>query len=339
VRFRCDWLGAIVRRVANARRKIADMREGFAEPRLGELAARQHGVVARRQLLALGLSSSAIARRAAAGRLHPVHLGVYAVGHPVLGVHGRWMAAVLACGCGAALGYRSAAALWGIRRNEAELIDVVVPGGAGRGRAGLRIHRHPGLSSAELMARNGIPVTSPARTVLDLAAVLSARGLAYALDQTELQELTDYPALDALARARPGHRGSSALRRMLREHLAGTAATRSGLEVAFLELCRRNGLPRPRVNQPLCGLVVDFVFAEHRVAVETDSWRWHRGRAAFERDRERDALLATAGYRTLRFTDRQVENDPATVLRALRAALTRPASSQPSSDTPARSAA
>jgi hypothetical protein len=154
-----------------------------------------------------------------------------------------------------------------------------------------------------------------------------------------LQRLTDYPALDALARAHPRHRGSKRLRATLERHLAGTAKTRSDLEIAFRALCEQHGLPQPLVNEPLCGITVDFVFADQRVAVETDSWAWHRGRAAFERDRERDALLAAAGYRTLRFTDRQVELAPRTVVRALTATLTRPASSPPSTDTPSRSAA
>jgi very-short-patch-repair endonuclease len=325
--------------VASPRRKVLDIREGFVERDLAVLAARQHGVVSRRQLLAMGLGTAAVGRRVDAGRLHRVHLGVYAVGHPILTRNGRWMAAVLACGPGAALGYESAAVLWDLARSDGRIVHVVVPTAGGRARAGLRVHRHPGLTPAEVTSRRGIPVTTPARTLLDFAADAPARRLAHALDQAELQELTDYPALDALARARPGHRGSAALRRMLRDHLAGTAATRSDLEIAFLELCRKHRLPRPLVNQPLCGRLVDFVFAEHRVAVETDSWRWHRGRAAFERDRERDALLATAGYRTLRFTDRQLENAPATVVRALEAALTRPASSPPSSGTPSRSAA
>jgi hypothetical protein len=109
---------------------------------------------------------------------------------------------------------------------------------------------------------------------------------------------------------------------MLQSHLAGTAPTKSDLEISFLDLCARNGLPRPMVNPEICGLHVDFVFAERRLAVEANSWRWHRGRAAFERDRERDAVLATAGYRTLRFTDRQIANEPASVVRALTAALT-----------------
>ncbi len=250
------------------------------------------------------------------------------------------MAAVLACGPGAALGYGSAAVCWALRRDSSGGIDVVVPGGAGRGRDRIRVHRHPGLKPDETTTRDGIPITTPARTILDLAAIASDRALKHALDQAELQELTDYPALAALARAHPRHRGAKRLGQLLKTYEAGTARTRSGLEIAFLELCRRHDLPRPLVNHPVTPIMtVDFVFPEHRVAVETDSWAWHRGRAAFERDRERDATLAAAGYRTLRFTDRQIERAPGTVVRALAAALTRPASSPPSPGTPSRCAA
>ena len=306
----------------DARSKVPDMRTGSTERALAALASRQHGVVARCQLLALGLGSSAIARRLDVGRLHPVHLGVYAVGHRVLGPDGRRMAAVLACGSGAVLGYASAAVLWSLRRSEPTVLHVVVPSTNRRRRSGVRVHRHPGLTAAEVTTRGRIPVTTPARTILDLAAAASDRGLKHALDQAEIQERTDYPALDALARAHPNHKGSARLRALLATYEAGTARTRSDLEVAFLELCQRDGLPRPLVNhEALAAHTVDFVFSDERVAVETDSWRWHRGRAAFERDRARDAALAAAGYRTLRFTDRQIEHAPATVVRALATAL------------------
>jgi very-short-patch-repair endonuclease len=309
--------------MSGARRKTPAHRGKFVERELADLAGRQHGVVARRQLLTLGLHGNAIDRRLEAGRLHRVHAGVYAVGHPLLSHYGRWMAAVLACGPGAALGYASAAALWDLRRGVPAVIDVVVPTPGGRARSGLRIHRHPGLSTTDVTTKRGIPVTTPARTILDYAGVATDRELKYALDQAEIQELTDYPALDAIARAHPRHRGSTRLRQTLKRHEAGTAMTRSELESAFLALCERHGLPRPLVNQPLAGLTVDFVFAAQRVVVETDGWTWHRGRAAFERDRERDAVLAAAGYTTLRFTDRQIALAPSTVVRALTTALER----------------
>jgi hypothetical protein len=308
--------------MAASRQIVPAIRPLSAELELADLARRQHGIVARRQLRALGFSESAIARRLAAQRLHTVHSGVYAVGHPHVSRNGRWIAAVLACGPGAALGYATGAFFWSMRRGEPQLTDIVVPHSTKRTRTGLRIHRHPGLAGSEVRTQHGIRVTTPARTILDYAAIASDRELAYALDQAEIQELTDYPALDAIARAHPRHRGSTRLRRMLARYEAGSARSRSGLEIAFLELCERHGVPRPLVNEPLCGMTVDFVFVDERVAVETDSWRWHRGRAAFERDRARDAVLAAAGWRTLRFTDRQIELAERGVARALTAALT-----------------
>src|SRR5262249_48115820 len=152
--------------------EMSDMRPRFVEPRVAALAARQHGVVARRQLAELGLKPSAIARRVSAGRLHRIHLGVYAVGHPVLGPDGRRMAAVLACGTGAALSHASAGALWGLRESWAAMTDVSVPRAGGHKRPRLRIHRALDLRADEVTARRAIPVTTPARTILDLAATL-----------------------------------------------------------------------------------------------------------------------------------------------------------------------
>ena len=193
--------------------------------------------------------------------------------------------------------------------------------GGRRSRPGLRIHRVSSLGPGDRDVHRGIPVTSPARTLLDLAAILDERGLERALDRAELLELTDYPALDALARARPGHHGSGRLRKALRSHDAGTTITKSELEELFLALCRRYGLPKPLVNAWLEAKEVDFLFPQHRLIVETDSWTHHRSREAFENDRARDARMARAGYRTLRFTYRQIEHEPASVAQTLAAML------------------
>jgi very-short-patch-repair endonuclease len=290
--------------------------------RIAELAASQFGVVERRQLRALGLSDPAIARRISAGRLHRLRRGVYAVGHPVLGERGRWLAAVLACGPDAVLSHASAAALWDLRPSDAMTIDVTVRGPSRRRGPGLRVHRARGLHADETTTTRSIPVTSPARTILDLAATLrDDRALERVLDRAEILRATDVKALVALADARTGHRGAARLRRMLADHTPGTTVTRSELEERMLALCRERGLPKPRVNDSVAGLEVDFLFAERRVVVEADSWQHHRGRAAFERDRERDATLALAGHRVLRFTDRQMKRDGATVAAAIHAAL------------------
>lgn len=288
--------------------------------RIAALAARQHGVVAARQLKALGLARQTIADRIATGRLHRVHRGVYAVGHPVLSAHGRWMAAVLACGPRAALSHRSAGALWGVRPNAARRPDVSVPRSGGK-RPGVRVHRPRSLSPDEVTTCHRIPVTTPARTVLDLAAMLPRPDLERLLDQVEIEALTDYPALRAIAAANPGHNGAAKLRHALDHHDAGTALTKSDLERLFLKICGDHGLPTPLVNQYVDQDQVDFLFPAQRLIVEADSWKYHRTRDRFERDRRRDAAHTLAGYRTLRFTDRDLENAPHTIARTVGAAL------------------
>jgi very-short-patch-repair endonuclease len=230
------------------------------------------------------------------------------------------MAAVLACGPGAALSHASAAALWDMRRSDARIVDVTARR-SGRKRPGLRIHRPRTLPAGELTTHERIPVTTPARTILDMAAHLAPTRLEHLLDQAEIRELTDYPALDAIAKAHPGHRGAAKLRRTLASHDAGTNLTRSDLEIRFKQLCRDHALPAPLVNRAVAGRIVDFLFADARLIVETDSWRYHKTRRAFEDDRARDIITARAGYRTLRFTDRQLERDPAAVVDAVAAIL------------------
>jgi very-short-patch-repair endonuclease len=288
---------------------------------IARLAARQHGVVATKQLAELGLPQRAVSHRAAAGRLHRIHRGVYAVGHPVLPRYARWMAAVLAAGPGAALSHASAAALWEIRPSEATRIDVSVPTAAGRAkRPGLRVHRAGARHSDETTHHHAIPVTTPARTLLDLAASLPRRALERALDQAEILELFDLRALRTTIDAHRGERGAGALQAALEEHIAGTTLTKSELEERMLALCRTHGLEQPMVNEEVAGLEVDFLFAAQRLVVEADSWQFHRTRAAFERDRQRDAILARAGYRTLRVTDRQLKRRPSEVVAAIAAA-------------------
>jgi very-short-patch-repair endonuclease len=163
-------------------------------------------------------------------------------------------------------------------------------------------------------------VTTPARTVLDLAALKHIR-LERVLDRVEVLELADYPALDAIARAHPRHPGAGRLRRLLAEHEAGAMLERSDLERLFLGLCSRHGLPKPRVNHRVNDVEVDFLFADQRLIVEVDSWRYHKTRRAFDADRARDAVHLTHGYRTLRFTDRRLESDCDGVAATVRAAL------------------
>jgi Protein of unknown function (DUF559) len=249
------------------------------------------------------------------------------------------MAAVLACGPDAVLSHASAAALWEIRPSASSYTDVTVASLSGRERKGMRIHRSRSLRRNEITIRHGIPVTTPARTVLDLAATLKPDQLKRLLDQVEIRELTDYPALDALARAHAGHHGTK-LRRVLRTYEAGSDRTKSGLERLFRTICQDHGLPQPNINHRPAGREVDFLFPQHRLIVETDSSRYHRTRTAFEDDRARDAIHTRAGYRTLRFTDHQLANDPRgvaeTVASALRGQARKPAPDARCGDPPLR---
>jgi very-short-patch-repair endonuclease len=238
-----------------------------------------------------------VRRRVEAGRLHRVHRGVYAVGHPGLSFHGKAMAAALACGAGAAISHRSAAALWGLLSPGEGPIDVVVPSGNGRRRRlGIRPHRCPALRPSHVIRRHGIPVTSPARTVDDLRGSVSAAELRRAIRQAEVLGL---PLGPDVARDR----------------------TRSELERKFLLLCRRQRLPEPEVNVRVGPHLVDFLWRDRSLIVETDGYQYHRGRQAFENDRARDLEFRARGFEVVRLSARQVFEQPERVADALRVGL------------------
>jgi very-short-patch-repair endonuclease len=293
---------------------------------LAELARRQWGVVSVEQLRALGFGRSAVTRRVRAGRLHRLYLGVYAVGHVHLGREGRRLAAVLACGEGAVLSHRSAAAHWGLLQTSQARVDVT----ARRGRRqveGIRLHWSRSLAAQDTTTRQGIPITSIARTLLDLAATVRPDRLERALAQAERLQLYDHTAIgDVLSRSN-GHRGRAALARATARE---PRLTRSELEAIFLRLVRQAGLPEPQSNLPLAAidhprLEPDFYWPTHRLVVETDGWETHGTRAAFQTDRRRDAALVAAGWRVMRFTYDDVVREGSTVVRRLRAAGARAA--------------
>jgi hypothetical protein len=295
--------------------------ELVADRRIGALAGTQGGVVARGQLLALGVTVRQIERRLQAGRLHRLHRGVYAVGHRVVSAEGRWYAAVFAAGTGAVLSHASAAAAWELRTQRGGRIDVTVgPGGRDR-RDGLRLHRALSVPPDETTTRSGIPITTPARTVLDLAGTgLDGRPLEAVLDRAERLRLLDFAELQQLLARYPGRPGTPSLQATLSHYTAGTVVTRSELEERFLALCDRFGLPRPNVNTVVEGEEVDFLWADCALIVEVDGYAWHRSPSAFTSDRERDVQLVLAGYRVLRFTWAQVTSRPNYVARAVRRA-------------------
>jgi hypothetical protein len=289
---------------------------------LAKLAHRQHAVVTLAQLARLGLSRSGVQSRVARGRLHRVHRGVYAVGHSLLSVEGRYMAAVLACGTGAALSHRSSGDHVGIRPTSRARIDVTVPGQRGRRRKGLDVHRSS-LAAEDITPVNGIPCTTVARTLIDLAEVIDQRQIELAIDRAEQRRIFDRAALErALARA-DGRAGASVLRRLMAPADWRPRLTREELEECFLCICRNAGIPEPEVNAWIpfengIGAEADFLWRERRLVIETDGRETHGTRQAFESDRLRDQRLAVLGFRVVRFTWRQVEDDPAWVVATLR---------------------
>lgn len=287
---------------------------------VGALAEAQHGVVARTQLGELGLTADEIEYRIRVGRLHLVHRGVYSVGHRLLSGDGRFMAAVLAGGPGAVLSHRSAADLWGIRPSASGYIDVTVPRQR-RGRAGLRFHRTE-LPEDETTTERGIPVTTPARTLLDLAATLDRHRLKRAIEQAEVLRLGTGPSLDEVVRRHATRKGVPNLNTILEEGRIGEAITRSELEERFLAFFDEYGLPRPETNQTVAGLEVDCLWRDAGLIVELDGLAYHSTKDAFERDRERDRVLQANGWRVIRITWRQLHLHPAAVRRDLEAVLT-----------------
>ncbi len=283
---------------------------------IAELAARQHNVLARWQLLQLGLGPGAIKRRVAVGRLHPVHRGVYSVGTPRVVGLGRFMAAVLACGPGAVLSHHSAAELWGLLRSARSQVDVTTLRRC-RARPGIALHRTRWLPKEDRTVREGIPVTSLARTLLDLAPVASPRELGRAFEEAERLRVLDVRAIEPRCARR---RGGPALRALI-EDAREPPDTRSELEQRFVELCRDEGLPPPALNATVAGYVVDALWPRERLVVELDGYAFHRGRRSFEDDRRRDADLQLAGYRVLRITARRLAREPKAVARSVRALL------------------
>jgi hypothetical protein len=268
-----------------------------ADRRIATIAARQHGVVTVEQLRKAGVNQYGVRDRVRAGRLHRLHQGVYAVGHRSLSWRGRWLAAVLAIGDGAVLSHTSAVSLWQFLRPIPGPIHLTVAGDGGRRkRSGLRVHRSRTLTRRDITRRHGIAVTTPARTIEDVRGEVEPYLFRRALRQAELA----------------GHRVP---------HLSATKRTRSDLELFFLTVCDDHGLPRPLVNRRVHGHRIDFFWPERRLAVETDSWDYHRGSVAFEDDHERDLELRAHGITTRRYTGDQLEAAPDAVLADLREAL------------------
>jgi len=284
------------------------------------VASAQRGVVTRDQCLAAGLTRSAIRTRLAAGRLHVIHRGVYAVGRPSLEALGREWAAALYLNAHGVLSHASAAALWGLSAREPAEVTLTVVGRDVRSRPGLRVHRALELDRRDLRNRHGLPVTSPSRTIVDLAAETPLDELESLLAEATVRRLVTPSELAAAAGRVPGHRGMAKIHALVSAE-EDPALTRSKAERRLLALIRAAGLPAPLVNQPFLGYQLDMRWPAQKLVIEFDGFRFHGHRVAFERDRRRDQMLVAAGYRVMRVTWRQLEQEPLAVLARLAAAL------------------
>jgi putative AbiEi antitoxin of type IV toxin-antitoxin system/uncharacterized protein DUF559/transcriptional regulator with AbiEi antitoxin domain of type IV toxin-antitoxin system len=302
-------------------------REG-RDLRISADATAQGGVVSLGQLEAAGLGQRGASHRARRGQLHRVHHGVYAVGHRSLGRVGLLRAALLACGEGALVSHKTSAALWGLSDKQPVLIDVTVRGQAGRKIEGIRCRRCRYPLPEEVAAWQGVPCTTPARTLVDLAGLLGNDSLREAVERAAVLKLLDLAALDRAIAAAKGRRGVPWLRAILVDWRweGGTAPDlRSLFEARVLPRLVANGLARPVCNEILRlgdrRLRPDFLWPAHRFIVETDGEGSHGTPVAFQRDRKRDQVLLAAGYRVARVTWKQMRDEPDGVVARIRLAL------------------
>jgi hypothetical protein len=302
----------------------------FLDARIAELARRQYGVVARWQLVEVGVDEDRIDRRLAQGRLHRLHRGVYAVGHRVVPREGRWLAAVLACGPGAVLSHRSAAELWGIHRPRDGDIEVTTPRKTGSGSG---ILRHCAVLPAdEVMERDEVPVTGVSRTIFDLASVLPVDAVERAMREAERLRLDDRLSLEDLLVRHPHRHGVVAIRECLeRRRELPVGATRGELEVRFLSFLDREGISRPSLNAWVTlgarHFQADCLWRDARLIVELDGFESHGTRYAFEDDRDRDRRLLATGFQVMHVTWRHLHEIPDEIASDLRAVLNRTGSS------------
>lgn len=307
--------------------------------RVARLAARQHGLASRAQLRDCGVTDASIANAVASGYLHPTFRGVFSIGHPSRGARAQMLAAVLACGEGSVVSHLSAAALLGLRDHAPLVIDVIAPGEAGRGIDGIRRHHVAPPREIEAGTCEGIPCTSPSRTVVDLAGTLGESPLRRLVERAAVLRVLDIPSIEgSMAGAR--RRGAPLLRTILNDWRTDGGKgdpisqgrtqprLRSDLEARLLALVAAEGLPRPVCNRPIevggQRLEVDFLWPAQKVVIETDGRHVHDNPVGFERDRLRDRALQMDGYRVVRFTHSQVSREPKAVASAIRRLLAHP---------------
>lgn len=291
------------------------------DQKVARIAANQRGLVTSEQLAACGIGKDAVAHRVLSGRLHPVFHTVYSVGCGELLPLGRESAALLACP-GSFLSHRSAAFVWGMQKNAPVEVEVSIVGRCRRSRNGLRVHRITAIDRRELWREEGLWVSSPARAVLEIAAIGSREELVEAVDQGLALRRFSPRDLEAVLARNRGRRGAGRLAALVGDESA-MAISRSRAEKALLRLIRDARLPVPETNVPFGRYEADFVWREQRLIVELDSGRYHSGPGVVHRDREKDLLFRDHGFDVLRFMRAHVVYAPSVTLVRLTRALAR----------------
>lgn len=302
-------------------RSMRDKQRTESGQALAERARRQHGVVSIRQLRRLGFDKDAVRRAVEAGRLHPLYRGVYAVGHRRLTWEGHCLAAVLACAPGAVASHATAAWLWGILRSRPERLDVTAASRRHR-KQGVRLH-YAELTDVDRAIRDGIPVTSLARTLLDVAASLPFDRLGKCIEEADKRGIFDLGPIDDLLARCSRHPGVTALHRALAAYRPDPAVTRSDVERDFRALVEDAGLPPPSMNFVVAGYELDAYWERERFGVELEVYETHGTRAAFERDGPRQEDLMLRGVETIRVSGTRLAREPATVATRVAAHLAR----------------
>jgi very-short-patch-repair endonuclease len=295
---------------------------GQGDAAVAWVASRQLALITVPQLHVAGVGRGGVRRRRENGSLHPMYRGVYLVGHPVPPPGALELGAVLACGKRTLVSHRSAAALFGLAAPPPDGVEVTVIARGCRSRAGLRVHQAETLATVDRGSCHGIPVTAPARTLIDYAATAGYEEAERAIAEAFALKLLTEPRLTAAIDRAPHRAGVAQVKAILGQE-GGPSRTRSGGERAMLRLIRAAGLPEPRTNYPVAGFTADFCWPDERLIVEVDGHPFHSSRPAVERDHRRDLVHREAGYEVIRFTARQLEEAPFYVAAVIARALDR----------------
>jgi very-short-patch-repair endonuclease len=307
-------------RVLGARHLITI--SGTRDKRISQLARLQRGRVARWQLLAAGIPGATVDRLAARGQLHREHPGVFAVGHAAEGPLTRETAALLACRPGTLLSHRTAARLWGLTPPGPGPVEVLIAGRNTARPRGVIVHRTRHLHRSEVRFKERLPLTSPARTLLDIAEELPIRQVELALDEGLASEQVRISQIREVIKRNPRRHGAAVLKALL-DQRTGSTLSRSEAEEQMAKLIRAARLPPPEMNYPLLGFTADFAWVEHRVVLEVDGYPWHSTKTAFERDRRKDAAFKSAGWDAVRVSRNQVFHDSYAVIALTAMAIAR----------------